>query len=214
MTQSISDARFPDSNSGTSERLASVSHQVVIAGGGPTGLMLAGELALAGIDVAIVERRDNQDLAGVRASGLHMRTIEVFDQRGIGDRLVSQGKRHQAAYFHGLNLDIGDFPTRRNYFVALSQNRIERTLADWAAELGVLIYRGRDVVNFSQDDRGVDIETSEGQRLRADYLVGCDGARSVIRKTAGIAFAGWEPTKSWLIAEAEWTQEPEWGFPA
>lgn len=211
MIQSIcDDAGFPESNRG--EGLATISHQVVIAGGGPTGLMLAGELALAGIDVAIVERRESQDLAGMRASGLHMRTIEVFDQRGIGDRFVSQGTRHQAAYFHGLNLDISDFPTRRNYFVVLSQNRIERILADWAAELGVLIYRGRDVVSFAQGDGGVDIETSNGQRFRADYLVGCDGARSVIRKEAGIAFDGWEPTKSWLIAEAEWTQEPEWGF--
>ncbi|MBK5960400.1 hypothetical protein CCR97_19685 [Rhodoplanes elegans] len=186
-------------------------HQVVIVGAGPTGLMLAGELALAGIDVAIVERRPDQELAGMRAGGLHMRTIEVLDQRGIGERFVAQGQRHPALHFHGAFLDMTDVPTRRNYFVALSQNHIERTLAAWVGERGVPIWRGREVVGFAQDDAGVDVDAADGFRARADYLVGCDGARSVVRKEAGIAFAGWEPTKSWLIAEARWTREPEWG---
>jgi 3-(3-hydroxy-phenyl)propionate hydroxylase len=188
------------------------SVDVLIVGAGPVGMMLAGELALARIDVAIVERRTSQDLAGMRAGGLHIRTIEVLDQRGIADRFVSQGQRYQVARFHGRTLDISDFPTRRNYFLGLSQNHIERILAEWVGELGVPIYRGRDVVNCAQDESGVNVELSDGQCLRVAYLVGCDGARSVIRKTAGIEFVGWEPTKSWLIAEAEWVQEPEWGF--
>src|SRR5689334_15117419 len=96
-------------------------HAVVIAGGGPTGLMLAGELALAGIDVAIVERRPSQDLDGSRAGGLHSRTIEVLDQRGIADRFLAQGKVGQSAGFAWLPLDISDFPTRHNYVLALEQ---------------------------------------------------------------------------------------------
>ena len=96
-------------------------HAVVIAGGGPTGLMLAGELALAGVDVAIVERRASQDLAGSRAGGLHARTIEVLDQRGIADRFLAQGQQAQVADFAGIPLDISDFPTRHNYGLALWQ---------------------------------------------------------------------------------------------
>lgn len=187
-------------------------HAVVIAGGGPTGLMLAGELALAGADVAIVERRASQELTGSRAGGLHSRTIEVLDQRGIADRFLSQGKTHPAVRFHQTPLDISDFPTRHNYVLALRQNHIERILADWVSELAVPIYRGREVTGFTQDDTGVEVELSDGQSLRADYLVGCDGGRSLIRKTAGIEFSGWDPTMSWLIAEVETGEEPAWGF--
>ncbi len=131
-------------------------HAVVIAGGGPTGLMLAGELALAGVDVAIVERRASQDLIGSRAGGLHSRTIEVLDQRGIADRFLSQGQVAQVAGFAWIRLDISDFPTRHPYGLALRQKHIERILADWVGELGVPIYRGHDVTGFAQDDTGVD----------------------------------------------------------
>jgi 2-polyprenyl-6-methoxyphenol hydroxylase-like FAD-dependent oxidoreductase len=187
-------------------------HAVVIAGGGPTGLMLAGELALAGVDVAIIERRTNQDLIGSRAGGLHARTIEVLDQRGIADRFLSQGQVAQVAGFAWIRLDISDFPTRHPYGLALWQNHIERILADWVDELGVPISRGREVTGFAQDDTGVDVELSGGQPLRADYLVGCDGGRSLIRKAAGIEFPGWNPTISHLIAEVELSEEPEWGM--
>ena len=187
-------------------------HAVVIAGGGPTGLMLAGELALAGVDVAIVERRASQELAGSRAGGLHSRTIEVLDQRGIADRFLSQGKVAQVAGFAWIPLDISDFPTRHNYGLALWQNDIERILAAWVGELAVPIYRGREVTGFAQDDTGVDVELSDGQSLRADYLVGCDGGGSLIRKAAGIEFPGWDPTTSNLIAEVELAEEPEWGL--
>jgi 2-polyprenyl-6-methoxyphenol hydroxylase-like FAD-dependent oxidoreductase len=186
-------------------------HAVVIAGGGPTGLMLAGELALAGVDVAIVERRASQDLAGSRAGGLHSRTIEVLDQRGIADRFLSQGQVAQVAGFAWIPLDISDFPTRHNYGLALWQNDIERILAGWVGELAVPIYRGREVTGFAQDDTGVDVELSDGQSLLADYLVGCDGGGSLIRKAAGIEFPGWDPTTSNLIAEVEMVEEPELG---
>nr|WP_249127617.1 FAD-dependent monooxygenase [Bradyrhizobium lablabi] len=174
--------------------------------------MLAGELALASIDVAIVERRPNQDLAGRRAGGLHARSIEILDQRGIADRFLSQGKTGQIAGFAWMPLDISDFPTRHNYGLALKQNDIERILAGWVDELAVPIYREREVTGFAQDDTGVGIELSDGSSLRANYLVGCDGGRSVVRKTAGIEFPGWDPTISHLIAEVEITEEPQWGL--
>ncbi|HET6662034.1 MAG TPA: FAD-dependent monooxygenase [Rubrobacter sp.] len=187
-------------------------HAVVIAGGGPTGLMLAGELALAKVDVAIVERRASQDLPGSRAGGLHSRTIEVLDQRGIADRFLSQGQVAQVAGFAWIPLDISDFPTRHNYGLGLWQNHIERILAGWVGELAVPIYRGREVTGIAQDDTGADVEVSDGQSLRAEYLVGCDGGRSLIRKAAGIEFPGWDPTTSCLIAEVEMAEEPEWGI--
>src|SRR5262245_16804907 len=193
-------------------REALIGHAVVIVGAGPTGLMLAGELAVAGVDVAIVERRVSQDLIGSRAGGLHARTIEVLDQRGIADRFLSQGTVAQIAGFAWIRLDMSDFPTRHNYGLALWQSHIERILAGWVDELAVPIYRGREVTGFAQDDAGVDVELSDGPSLRAEYFVGCDGGRSLIRKTAGIDFPGWDPTISHLIAEVELAEEPKWGL--
>jgi 3-(3-hydroxy-phenyl)propionate hydroxylase len=186
-------------------------HAVVIAGGGPTGLMLAAELALAKVDVVVVERRTSQELTGARAGGLHARTIEVLDQRGVADRFLAEGQTHPAAGFNLTPLDISDFPTRHPYILALWQKHIERILAGWVEELGVPIHRGREVIGFTQDDTGVDVALSDGSALRAQYLVGCDGGRSLVRKTAGIDFPGWDATTSWLIAEAEWAEEPAWG---
>ena len=186
-------------------------HEVVIAGGGPTGLMLAGELALAGVGVAIVERRSSADLVGSRAGGLLSRTIEVLDQRGIADRFLAEGQKAQVAGFASVRLDISDFPTRHPYGLALWQNHIERILAGWVEELPVKIYRGREVTGFTQDD-SVSVELSDGQSLRAQYLVGCDGGRSLVRKAAGIEFPGWGPTMSALRAEVEMTEGPETGI--
>jgi 2-polyprenyl-6-methoxyphenol hydroxylase-like FAD-dependent oxidoreductase len=175
--------------------------------------MLAGELALAGVDVAIVERRANQDLAGAHGGGLHSRTIEVLDQRGIADRFLSQGKMAQLAGFAGVRLDIADFPTRHPYGLGLRQSNIERILAGWIDELRVPIYRSIEVTGFTQDDTGVEVELGDGHSLRAQYLVGCDGGRSVIRKAAGISFPGSDPTTSNLIAEAELAEKPlNWGI--
>jgi 2-polyprenyl-6-methoxyphenol hydroxylase-like FAD-dependent oxidoreductase len=195
----------------SSERDGATNHEVVIAGGGPTGLMLAAELSLAKVDVAVVERRESQELAGSRAGGLHARTIEVFDQRGIAERFLSQGQVGQVAGFSFIPLDISDFPTRHNYGLALFQNQIERILAEWVSELLVTFYRAREVTGFAQDDAGVSVELSDGRSLRAQYLVGCDGGRSRIRKQAGIDFPGWDAATSYLIAEVEMTEEPAWG---
>jgi 2-polyprenyl-6-methoxyphenol hydroxylase-like FAD-dependent oxidoreductase len=184
----------------------------MIAGGGPTGLMLAAELTLAGVDVVIVERRVTQELDGSRAGGLFSRTIEVLDQRGVADRFVSAGQIHPAQVFSLIPLPITDFPTRHNYVLALWQSHIERILAEWVSELGVPILRSREVIGFAQDDGGVDVEVSDGMSLRAKYLVGCDGGRSVIRKAAGIEFPGLEASTSWMIAEVEMDEEPDFGI--
>jgi 3-(3-hydroxy-phenyl)propionate hydroxylase len=183
-------------------------HEVVIAGGGPAGMMLAAELALAGVDVAVVERRPDHEMAESRAGGLHARTIEVLDQRGVADRFLAEGRPVQIATFGSTVMDMSDFPSRHPYTLALFQNKIERIMAAWLAELPARVYYGREVTGFAQDDDGVDVEVAGGEPLRARYLVGCDGGRSVIRKAAGIGFPGWDATRSNLIAEAEVTEEP------
>ena len=187
-------------------------HAVVIAGGGPTGMMLGAELALAKVDVAVLERRRDHVLVGSRAGGFHSRTIEVLDQRGVADRFLAEGQVAQAAMFATTVLDMSDFPTRYPYSLGIWQNQIERIMAAWIAELPLRIYYGCEVAAFAQDDTGVDVELSDDQSLRAQYLVGCDGGRSVIRKAAGIEFRGWDPTKSNLIAEVEMTEEPPRGI--
>lgn len=191
---------------------AVAEHAVVIAGGGPTGMMLAGELALAGTDVVVVERRPTQDLPGARAGGLHARSIEVLDQRGIAGRFLAEGQPVQAAGFSLIPLDISDFPSRHPYVLGLWQNHIERILAGWVEELEVPVLRGREVTGFAQDADGVDVAVSDGSTLRARYLVGCDGGRSLVRKAAGIGFPGWDPSMSALIAEVGMREEPELGI--
>ena len=187
-------------------------HDVVIAGGGPAGMMLAAELALAKVDVAVVERRPDHVLVGSRAGGLHARTIEVLDQRGVADRFLVEGQAAQAATFGTTVLDMSDFPTRHPYALGIWQNQIERIMAAWIAELPVRIYYGCEVTGFAQDDSGVAVWLSDGESLRARYLAGCDGGRSLIRKAAGIEFPGWDPTRSNLIAEVEVTEEPPRGI--
>ena len=191
---------------------AMTERAVVIAGGGPTGMMLGAELTLAGTDVLIVERRPSVELESSRSRGLHSRTIEVLDQRGVVDRFLAEGKAMQVQAFAGVPMDISDFPTRHNYGMALLQSHFERILAGWLDELSVPILRQREVTGFRQDDSGVDVALSGGSSLRAHYLVGCDGGRSVVRKAAGIEFAGWDPTTWWIIAEVEMEEVPEFGL--
>lgn len=165
-------------------------HAVAIAGGGPAGMMLAAELALAKVDVAVLERRPDHVLVGSRAGGFHSRTIEVLDQRGVADRFLAEGQVAQVATFATTVLDMSDFPTRHPYSLGIWQNQIERVMAAWVVELPVRIYYGCEVTGFAQDEAGVDVRLSDGESLRAQYLVGCDGGRSLIAKQPASSFPG------------------------
>jgi 3-(3-hydroxy-phenyl)propionate hydroxylase len=189
-----------------------IEHEVVIAGGGPTGMMLAAELALAGVDAVIVERRLDQSVDGSRAGGLHSRTMEVLDQRGVFERFTSAGQAYPALGYAQMMLPMDDMPSRHNHVLGLWQSAFEPILAEWVAELGVPTVRGLEVVGLAQDDEGVGVTLSDGSALRARYLVGCDGGRSVVRKAAGIDFVGLDPSTSWMIAEVEMAGEPELGI--
>jgi 2-polyprenyl-6-methoxyphenol hydroxylase-like FAD-dependent oxidoreductase len=185
---------------------------VVVVGAGPAGMMLSAELALADVDVVVVERRPDSVLVDSRAGGFHARTIEVFDQRGVADRFLAEGQEVQASMFGSTVLDMSDFPTRHPYSLAIWQKHIERIMADWISELGVNVQYAQEVANFTPEDAGVEVRLTEGTSLRGRYLVGCDGGRSLVRKTAGIDFPGWDPTRSNLIAEVQLTEEPPGGM--
>jgi 3-(3-hydroxy-phenyl)propionate hydroxylase len=190
------------------------THSVVIAGAGPTGMMLGAELKLAGVDAVVIEPRLTPELSGARAGGrgLHTRTLEVFDMRGIAERFISAGQAMQVLGFNKVPIDISDFPVRHPYGLSLLQKHTERIMAEWIEELGVNVMRGHEVTGFVPDTDGVTVDVSGGERLRTRFLVGCDGGRSLIRKTASIDFPGWEPTMSWLIAEVKMTEKPQLGF--
>ncbi len=185
---------------------------VVVVGAGPAGMMLAAELTLAGTEVLVLERRASIQLESARSRGLHARTIEVLDQRGIVDRFLAEGTALQVQGFAGVPLDISDFPSRHPYGMSLVQSRFERILAGWLDELDVTVLRERDVTGCTQDPDGVDVALADGTSLRAQYLVGCDGGRSVVRKAAGIEFAGWDPTTRWIIAEVQMNETPTFGL--
>ena len=194
--------------------LRGAEHAVVIVGGGPTGMMLAAELALAGVEAIVLERRPSAEIESsrARAGGLHARTIEVLDQRGVAERFLEEGEAMQVAAFAGVTLDLGDFPTRHPYGLALWQKHTERILGVWGREVGVVAQHGREMTGLTQDDDGVDVHLADGTTLRAGYLVGCDGGRSLVRKLAGIDFPGWGPSVGSIIAEVEMEGEPEFGF--
>lgn len=181
---------------------------VVIVGGGPTGMMLAGELRLAGVDVVVLERRATPELEGSRGGGIHARSIELLDQRGIAERFLEAGTTMQAATFGGTALDLGALPTRHPYTLALFQRDIEPLLLEWAEGLGASVERGVEVVGVAQDDEGADALLSSGESVRARYVVGADGGRSAVRRSAGIAMVGPDATRSSIIAELRLEGEP------
>ena len=184
-------------------------HDVVIVGSGPTGLMLAAELRLGGVEALVLERRESQELAGSRGGGIHSRTLELLDQRGIVDRFLAEGKTLQTATFGNTPLDLGALPTRHPYTLALFQNHIERLLLQWVEELGVEVRRGAEVTGVEADDGGADVQLAAGGPVRARYVVGADGGRSVVRRSAGITMVGPDATRSSLIAEVKVAGEPE-----
>ena len=182
-------------------------HDVVIVGSGPTGMMLAGELQLAGVDVVVLERRESQDLAGSRGGGIHARSIELLDQRGIAERFLAEGTLMDAATFGATRLDLSVLPTRHPYTLALFQNDIERLLLQWTEELGVPIRRGAEVIGVTPDAGDVEITLADGTSCRARYVVAADGGRSLVRRAAGIEFVGPDATRSSLIAEVKVTED-------
>ncbi len=174
--------------------------------------MLAGELALGGVNVEILERRPSPDLVGTRARGFHSRTVEIFDQRGLADRFLAAGQTVPAMRFADTALDVAALPSRHPHTLGLGQGEIERILTGWVEELGVPIRRGTEATGFVQDASGVDIHVADAEPIRAAYVVGADGGRSVIRRAAGIEMLGAEATRSYLIGEVEVTEETPTGI--
>jgi 2-polyprenyl-6-methoxyphenol hydroxylase-like FAD-dependent oxidoreductase len=173
---------------------------VIIAGGGPTGLMLAGELRLHGVPVLVLER-DAEPTKVIRSLGLHARSIEVMDQRGLLDRFLELGTRYEVGgFFAGIDKPWPDrMDTAHGYTLGIHQPVIDRLLAEHAAELGAEVRRGAELVGLSQDDGGVSVELADGTQLRARYLVGCDGGRSTVRKLLGVGFPGDSTTIDTLL---------------
>jgi 2-polyprenyl-6-methoxyphenol hydroxylase-like FAD-dependent oxidoreductase len=183
---------------------------VIVAGGGPTGLMLAGELRLQGVHVLVLEK-DAEPAHYVRALGLHVRSIEVLDQRGLLDRFLALGRKHPlGAFFAGINKPAPDrLDTAHPYVLGIPQTVSDRLLAEHAIEVGAEIRRGSELVGLSQDDHGVTAELADGTQLRSRYLIGCDGGRSTVRKLLGVGFPGDPSRAEWLLGEMEVAAPPE-----
>ncbi|SDT54295.1 FAD-dependent monooxygenase [Actinoplanes derwentensis] len=174
---------------------------VIVVGAGPTGLMLAGELALAGVRVRVLERRDSPQRDS-RALTLHPRSVEVLDQRGLAGAFLAVGKPVPGWHFAGLEtrLDFAALDSSHGYTLFLAQAQTERLLAGWVHSLGVPVSRGTTVSGLAQDDDGVEV-TADGTRLRARYVVGCDGGRSIVREAAGIEFPGTAETLTGMLGD-------------
>src|SRR5918996_35293 len=177
---------------------------VIVAGGGPTGLMLASELRLHGVHVVVLEKEVEPPRA-VRALGLHVRSIEVMDQRGLLERFLARGKQYVlGGYFAAIDKPWPDrLDTAHSYILGIPQPITERLLAEHATEVGAEIRRGCELVGLSQDDHGVTAELADGTQLRSRYLVGCDGGRSTVRKLLGVGFPGEPSRNETLMGEME-----------
>jgi rifampicin monooxygenase len=183
---------------------------VIVAGGGPTGVMLAGELRLQGVHVVVLEK-EAAPTNVVRSLGLHVRSIEVMDQRGLLDRFLAHGKKYPVGgFFAGIAKPTPDrLDTAHPYILGIPQTTTERLLTEHATELGVEIRRGCELVGLSQDDHGMTVELADGTQLRSRYLVGCDGGRSTVRKLLDVGFPGEPARVEWLLGEVELTAPPE-----
>ncbi|MEV6317736.1 rifampin monooxygenase [Streptomyces sp. NPDC051776] len=183
---------------------------VIVAGGGPTGMMLASELRLHGVHVLVLEK-ELEPAKTVRSLGLHVRSIEVMDQRGLLERFLAHGKQYAlGGYFAGIDKPWPErMDTAHAYILGIPQPTTDRLLSERAAELGAELRRGCELVGLSQDDDGVTAELADGTRLRSRYLVGCDGGRSTVRKLLAVGFPGEPARNEWLLGEMEVAEEPE-----
>lgn len=183
---------------------------VIVAGGGPTGLMLASELRLHGVRALVLEK-EAEPTGYVRALGLHVRSTEEMDQRGLLERFLAHGQQYPVGgFFAGIDKPSPDrLDTAHSYVLGIPQTTTDRLLAERATELGATIRRGCELVGLSQDDHGVTAELADGAQLRSRYLVGCDGGRSTVRKLLGVGFPG-EPIRvETLLGEMEVAVSPE-----
>ncbi|HTU74225.1 MAG TPA: rifampin monooxygenase [Trebonia sp.] len=183
---------------------------VIIAGGGPAGLMLASELRLHNVRVVVLEK-EAEPAAYVRSLGLHVRSIEVMDQRGLLERFLAHGRQYPVGgFFAGIDKAApARLETAHPYVLGIPQPVTDRLLAERATELGADIQRGRELVGLDQDDHGVTATLADGTRLRSRFLVGCDGGRSTVRKLLGIAFPGQPARVETLLGEMEVGVSPE-----
>ncbi|GAA1877361.1 FAD-dependent monooxygenase [Lapillicoccus jejuensis] len=175
---------------------------VVVVGAGPTGLVLAGELALAGVDVLVLERRVIPALVGTRARGFHARTVELLDQRGLAERFLEVGRPFAVSSLADVPLPVAQLPTRHPYTLAIEQVEVERLLRGWVGELDVPVRWGVEVAGVEQDADGVTVRLAAGAPIRASYVVAADGGRSTVRDAVGLGLVGTEATRSNLIADA------------
>ena len=184
---------------------------VIVSGGGPTGMMLASELRLHKVDVLVLEK-DAEPNKAVRSLGLHPRSIEIMDQRGLLERFLAQGRQYPGTAGRFAGIDTGrpaPLDTAHNYVLGIPQPATDRLLAERAAELSAQIRRGAEVAGLAQDRDGVDVELTDGTRLRSRWLVGCDGGRSLVRRMLGVGFPGEPAQTEWLLGEVEVTTPPD-----
>ncbi|HEX3783076.1 MAG TPA: FAD-dependent monooxygenase [Pseudonocardiaceae bacterium] len=183
------------------------STQVLIAGAGPTGLMLACELRIAGIDVRVLDRAEGRS-GESRAGGMHPRSMEILDQRGMLAPFLAQGRPIQAGHFSGIPLDFSQFDTRYPYTLGILQTRVEQLLEAHLVELGCEVRWSAEITDLDQDDTGVTVTVDGDHQVRAQYLIGCDGGRGAVRKLAGIGFPGTPATMTSLLGDVELADPP------
>ncbi|WP_100448521.1 FAD-dependent monooxygenase [Glycomyces xiaoerkulensis] len=187
---------------------------IIVVGAGPTGLLLAGDLAEAGLEVTVLDKRPAGRSNLSRAFGVHARTMEVFDMRGLAGELLSHTsyKMDKVAAFGNAELDLSRLPTAFPYVLICSQTHVERVLTERLHRLGVAIRHDTEVTALAQDGDGVDLTAAgpggETVRLRADYVAGCDGVHSTVRDLVGLPFPGGPVMEGIMLADVELTDPP------